>query len=68
VTHIAYLPLLGNVKTIKMIVLWSAIPAALVCAQFAVAEHGTCAGDKQLVVATVAAAIMVVHVAGTFFM
>jgi hypothetical protein len=37
VTHIAYLPLLGDVKTIKMIVLWSAIPAALVCAQFAIA-------------------------------
>ncbi len=46
VTHIAYLPLLGDVKTIKMIILWSAIPAALVCAQFAVAEHGTHAGDK----------------------
>ncbi len=30
VTHIAYLPFLGDVKTIKMIVLRSAIPTALV--------------------------------------
>ncbi len=46
VTHIAYLPLLGDVKTIKMIVLQRAIPATLACTQFAVAEHGTRAGDK----------------------
>jgi hypothetical protein len=51
-----------------MIVLRSAIPAALVCAQFAVAECGTHAGDKQLVVSTVAVAIMVVHVVGAFLM
>jgi hypothetical protein len=67
VTHIAYLPLLGDVKTIKMIVLWSAIPATLVCFQFAVAERGTRAGDKQLVGATVVAAVIVVHVVGAFF-
>ncbi len=66
VTHIAYLPLLGYVKTIKMIVLRNVIPAALVRAQFAVAGRVTCAGDKQLVVATVAAAIMVVHVMCAF--
>ena len=66
-THIAYLPLLGDVKTIKMIVLQSAIPNALVCTQFTVAECRTCAGDKQLAVATVAAAVMVVHVVGAFF-
>ncbi len=46
VTHIVYIPLLGDVKTIKMIVLWSVIPAAFVHAQFAIAEHGTRAGDK----------------------
>ncbi len=50
-----------------MIVLRSAIPAALVCAQFSIAGHGTRAGDKQLVVATVAAAITVVHIVGMFF-
>jgi hypothetical protein len=60
VTHIAYLSLFGDVKTIKLIVLQSAISAALVCAQFAVAEHGTHAGDKQLD-ATMAAAVIVVH-------
>jgi hypothetical protein len=62
VTHIAYLPLFGDVKTIKMIVLQSVIPAALVCAQFAVAKRGTRAGDKQLVVATMVAAAVVVYV------
>ncbi len=67
VTQIAYLPLLGDVKTIKMIVLRSAIPAAPVCAQFIIAGIGTRAGDKKLVIATVAAAVMVVHVVGTFF-
>jgi hypothetical protein len=67
VTHIAYLPLLGDVKSIKMIVLRSAIHAALVHAQFAVAQSGTCAGDKQLIVATVVAVVMVVHVVGAFF-
>ncbi len=66
-THIAYLPLLGDVKTIKMIVLRSAIPAAIVCTQFAIAGRGTCAGDKQLIVATVTAAVMVVHIVGVFF-
>jgi hypothetical protein len=66
-THIAYLSLLGDVKTIKMIVLWSGIPAALICTQFTVAEHGACAGDKQLIVATMAAAVMVVYVVGAFF-
>jgi hypothetical protein len=50
-----------------MIVLRSAILAALVCAQFAIAERGTRAGDKRLVVATVMAAVMVVHVVGAFF-
>jgi hypothetical protein len=50
-----------------MIVLWSVIPAALVCAQFVIAGRGTRAGDKQLIVATLAAAIMVVHVLGVFF-
>jgi hypothetical protein len=50
-----------------MIVLWSAIPAALVRAQFVISGHGTCVGDKQLIVATVAVAVMVVHVVGTFF-
>jgi hypothetical protein len=67
VTHIACLPLLGDAKTIKMIVLQSAISAALICTQFVVAGHGTCAGDKQLVVATVAVTVMVVHIVGTFF-
>jgi hypothetical protein len=46
VTHSAYLPLLGDVKTIKMIVLQSAIPTALVCTQYTVAERGTRAGAK----------------------
>ncbi len=50
-----------------MIVLRSAIPAALVCAQFVVAGSGALAGDKQLVVATMAAAVMVVHLVGAFF-
>jgi hypothetical protein len=67
VTHIPYLPLFGDVKTIKMIILQSAIPTALVCSQFAVAERGTCAGDKQLVIATMVAAVMVVHVVGMLF-
>ncbi len=66
VTNIAYLPLLGDVITIKMIILRSAIPAACVCAQFFVAEHGTRVGDKQLVVANVAVAVMVVHIMGAF--
>jgi hypothetical protein len=65
-THIAYLPLLGDVKTIKMIVLRSEILAALVHSQFVVDGCGTRAGDKQLVVATVAA-VLVVHVMGAFF-
>jgi hypothetical protein len=67
VNHIAYLPLLGHVKTIKMIVLRSAIPAALIHAQFAIAERGTHAGDKQFIVATVVVAVRIVHVMGTFF-
>ncbi len=67
VTHIAYLPLLRDMNTIRMINLHSAIPAALVCTQLSVAERRTCAGDKQLVFATVAVAVMVVHVVGTFF-
>ncbi len=50
-----------------MIVFRSAISAALVCAQIGVTERGTCARDKQLVVATRAVAIMVVHVMGAFF-
>ena len=66
VTHIAYLPLLGDVKTIKMTVLRSAILAAVVRTQFVVAGHGTCAGGKQLVVATVLVAVMVVHIMGAF--
>ncbi len=67
VTHIAYLPLLGDVETIKMIVLLSAIPATFVRTQFTVTGCKTCAGDKQLVVATAAVAVMVVHVMGAFF-
>ncbi len=66
-THIAYLPLFGDVKAIKMIVFWSAISAALVCTQIGITERGTCARDKQLVSATMVAAIMVVHVVGVFF-
>ncbi len=54
-------------KTIKIIVLRSEIPAALVCAQVAIPECRTRAGDKQLVVATVAVAVMVVHILGVFF-
>ncbi len=50
-----------------MIVLWSAISAALVHAQIGFTERGTCARDKQLVIATMVAAIMVVHIVGTFF-
>ncbi len=65
VTHIA--PLLGDVKAIKMIVLRSAISVALVRAEITVTECVTCARDKQLAVATMAAAIMVVHVVGAFF-
>jgi hypothetical protein len=64
-THIA--PLLGDVKAIKMIVLRSAISIALVCAEITVTECVTRARDKQLAVATMAAAIMVVHVVGAFF-
>jgi hypothetical protein len=66
-TNITYLPLFGDVKAIKMIVFRSAISAALVCTQIGITEHGTRARDKQLVVATMVVAIMVVHVMGTFF-
>ena len=66
VAHLTHLPLLGDVKTIKMIVLWSAILATVVHAQFTVTECRTCAGDKWLVDATMAAAIMVVHIVRVF--
>jgi hypothetical protein len=49
-----------------MIVLRSVISAAIVCTQLAVTERGTCAKDKQLVVATTVVAIIVVHIVGTF--
>ncbi len=64
-THIA--PLLGDVKAIKMIVLLSAISVALVCTEITVTECVTRGRDKQLAVATMAAAVMVVHVVGAFF-
>jgi hypothetical protein len=67
VTHIAYLPLLGDMKTIKMIVLRSTFPATLAQSQFVVAGRGACTGGKGLIVTTVAAAVMVVHVVGAFF-
>ncbi len=67
VTHIAYLPLFGDVKAINMIVLRSAISAALIRTHIAVTECGTRARDKQLVVATMATTIMVVHDVGTCF-
>jgi hypothetical protein len=67
VTHIAYLLLFGDVKAIKMIVLWSAISAALIHAQIGVTERRTRARDKQLVVATMVVAIMVVHIVVPFF-
>jgi hypothetical protein len=67
VTHIAYLPLLGDMKAIKMIVLWSAVSPPLIHAQIAVTECGTRARDKQLVIATIAATVVVVHGVGAFF-
>jgi hypothetical protein len=67
VTHIAYLPLFGDVKAIKMIVLQSAISAALFCAQIPITECRTQARDKQLVITTMAATIIVVHIVGALF-
>ncbi len=67
VTHIAYLPLFGDVKAIWMIVFRSAISAVLVCTQIAVTECGACARDKQLIVTTMAVAVMVVQVIGANF-
>ncbi len=66
-THIAYLPLFGDVKAIKMIVLWSEISATLVCTQITVTECKTQARDKELIVATMTVTVMVVHVVGAFF-
>jgi hypothetical protein len=50
-----------------MIVFRSAISATVVHAQIGITEHGTCARDKRLFVATRVAAIMVVHIVGAFF-
>ncbi len=61
------LPLLGYMKTIKMIVLRSTISPALVCTQFIVARHGARTGGERLIFTTVAAAVMVVHIVGLFF-
>jgi hypothetical protein len=67
VTHITYLPLFGDVKDIKMVVLQNAISAALIWAWIAITECRTRARDKRLVVATMAAGVMEVHVVGSLF-
>jgi hypothetical protein len=61
VTHIAYLPLFGDVKAIKMIVFWRPISSTLVHAQITVTEGRACARTNQLIVATMGMAIMVVN-------
>ncbi len=67
VTHISYLPLFWDVNAIKMIVSRRAISAALVHTQIAVTEGRASVRTKQLIIATMAAAVMVVLVVGAFF-